>query len=400
MPFGWGRVSYMWDYRSKWLELPFPVSEYEQRIDKIRKMMEPEKIDCLLVHGNRADRAAVRYLANFEDFYGGDSVVVIPAREAVGMATNAIMHGEPMHSGIQQVWMEDVRCAAHPRTVDKAWTIWDQLEDMLKERGLAEATYGVSGDYADDVVAFIRERFPKAKVKKVTGLLPRAMAIKSRLEVEQIRKACAGADAALTAVMENCKPGVSEYELAGLANEAMFRLGAEETAFPIAMSSGPRAGFKHTAPTDRKLQLGDLVYTDLGCRVGGYYSDCSRNRAVGEPTKEQRHFMEANVLINEACMAAARPGAVIGDIAKIAIEVAKENGYEDYLYFRGHGIGTTTHVPPSFFPGNPAKLEENMVFCFEPMLVKKEFGTGCVEDIYRVTKDGVENLNKCPARWW
>jgi Xaa-Pro dipeptidase len=390
----------MWDYRSKWLELPFPVSEYERRVERIRQMMEAEEADCLLVHGNRADRAAARYLANFEDFYGGDTVVLVPAKGPVGLATNAVMHGEPMHSGIQQVWMEDVRCAAHPRTADKAWTMWDQLEDMIKERGLGDAAYGVSGDYADDVVAFLRDRFPKATVKKVKSILPRVMSIKSRLEVEQIRKACEGADAALTAIMENSRPGVSEFELTALANQAMFALGAEDTAFPIAMGSGPRAGFKHTAPTDRKLQLGDMVYTDLGCRMGGYYSDCSRNRVVGEPTGEQRRFMEANVLINEACMAAARPGAVIGDIAKIAIEVAKEQGYENYLYFRGHGIGTSTHVPPSFFPGNPAKLEENMVFCFEPMLVKEEFGTACVEDIYWATKDGVENLNKCPSRWW
>ena len=41
-----------------------------------------------------------------------------------------------------------------------------------------------------------------------------------------------------------------------------------------------------------------------------------------------------------------------------------------------------------------------MVFCFEPMLVKYEFGTACWEDIWWVTSKGVERLNACPFRWW
>ena len=81
-------------------------------------------------------------------------------------------------------------------------------------------------------------------------------------------------------------------------------------------------------------------------------------------------------------------------------KIARDAGYEQYLYFRGHGIGCATHDLPSFAPGNPKKLEENMVFCFEPMLVKYEFGTACWEDIWWVTSDRVERLNECPFRFW
>jgi hypothetical protein len=41
-----------------------------------------------------------------------------------------------------------------------------------------------------------------------------------------------------------------------------------------------------------------------------------------------------------------------------------------------------------------------MFFCFEPMLVREEFGTACWKDIWRVTADGAENLNTCQIRWW
>ena len=38
-----------------------------------------------------------------------------------------------------------------------------------------------------------------------------------------------------------------------------------------------------------------------------------------------------------------------------------------------------------------------MVFCFEPMLVKYEFGTACWEDIWWVTSDRVERSMNAAA---
>jgi Xaa-Pro aminopeptidase len=204
----------------------------------------------------------------------------------------------------------------------------------------------------------------------------------------------------MKAAMDAVRPGMSEFELSAEANYAMFKAGSEHPAFPIALSAGPRSGFKHMAPTGYIVQPGDMVYIDVGGRHLGYYSDCSRQRVCGEPTAEQLRFMETQITIVEEVMKCVRPGAVIADLAEIGIRIAREAGYEQYLYFRGHGIGCATHDLPSVAPGNPVALQENMVFCFEPMLVKKEFGTACWEDIWHVTSDGVERLNECQIRWW
>src|SRR3989304_5425840 len=127
-PFGWGRVEYAWGQRGRWSELPFPDEEYAARIEKVGALLRGEGLDGLVVHGNRADRAAIRYLSNFEDFYGGDTLVVLPLAGEVGLATNAIMHGEPMHSGVQGTWLGDVRCAPPPRTVvTPTTTVLDHL---------------------------------------------------------------------------------------------------------------------------------------------------------------------------------------------------------------------------------------------------------------------------------
>ena len=215
-----------------------------------------------------------------------------------------------------------------------------------------------------------------------------------------MRKACHLADVGLKAALDAVRPGVTEFDLSAEANYAMFKAGSEHPAFAIAVAAGPRSGFKHMAPTGNKVKEGDIVYLDLGGRYMGYYSDSSRQRVCGDPTAEQLRFMETQITIVEEVTKAARPGAVIADLAEIGIQIARDAGYEQYLYFRGHGIGCATHDLPSFAPGNPKKLEENMVFCFEPMLVKKEFGTACWEDIWWVNSTGVERLNKLAYRFW
>jgi Xaa-Pro aminopeptidase len=110
--------------------------------------------------------------------------------------------------------------------------------------------------------------------------------------------------------------------------------------------------------------------------------------------------METQITIVEEVTAAARPGVVIAELAKIGQTIARQAGYEDFLYFRGHGIGCATHDLPAITPGNPAPLRAGMVFAFEPMLVRKGFGTACWEDLWWVTASGVERLNRCQIRWW
>jgi Xaa-Pro aminopeptidase len=405
MPYGWGRVPYTLNDRLKWMNLPFEVSEYQQRLERLRQQMVQNGLDVVVVVGNRADNSNVRYLSNFEDFYGGESIVVVPAAGNPGFTTNAIMHGEPMHSGIQDCWIEDVRCAAAPRTVTgnaDAVTIFDHVEDFIRESGLtAKGKIGLVGEFnVDTLEAFLKDRFPDATVKHTSAILYGMRAIKSPAEIALMRKACHLADAGLSAAMNAVRPGVSEFDLSAEANYAMFKAGSEHPAFAIAVAAGPRSGFKHVAPTNNRVSPGDMVYVDLGGRYMGYYSDCSRQRVCGEPTAEQLRFMETQIKIVEEVTKAARPGAVIADLAEIGIKIARDAGYEQYLYFRGHGIGCATHDLPSFAPGNPKKLEENMVFCFEPMLVKYEFGTACWEDIWWVTSNGVQNLNECPIRFW
>ena len=180
----------------------------------------------------------------------------------------------------------------------------------------------------------------------------------------------------------------------------MFKAGSEHPAFAIAVAAGARSGFKHVAPTANKVKQATWSMW-ISAAVTWATTVIVRGSVFAATRRlEQLRFMETQIQIVEEVMKSAKPGAVIADLAEIGIQIARDAGYEQYLYFRGHGIGCATHDLPSFAPGNPKKLEEDMVFCFEPMLVKKEFGTACWEDIWWVSSDRVERLNECPFRWW
>jgi Xaa-Pro aminopeptidase len=401
-PYGWGRVGYSWADREPWLDLPFSVAEYEGRVDRLRDVLRARQLDGLLVHGNRAARAPIRYLANFEDYYGGDTLMLIPASGPIGLTTNAVMHGEPMHSGIQETWVRDVRYAPHPRTVDyQTTTIYDHLADFLVERRLDRGRIAISGEYAYHAREFLRESFPGLLQIEAGPMLGEAMMRKSDAEVELMRQVARVGDAGVIALMKAVRPGATEHDLAAEANYAMFKAGAEDTGFPIASCGGPRAGFKHVAPTGRRLQAGELVFTDLGARYRGYCSDTARGRVVGDHvTTAQRRFLEAQISMVHETIAMVRPGVRITDLAARAHDIAKDFGYEEDFYFRGHGIGPATQIPPSFVPGSSVVLEKNMTFAYEPMLVRRGFGTACAEDMYVVTATGCERLGDAPQRWW
>ena len=82
------------------------------------------------------------------------------------------------------------------------------------------------------------------------------------------------------------------------------------------------------------------MFTDLGGRLKGYCSDTARGKVVGDaPSPEQRRFLNAQIEIVHATIAMIKPGVRIGDVAARAAEMAKEFGYEEWFYFRGHGIG-------------------------------------------------------------
>jgi methionyl aminopeptidase len=128
--------------------------------------------------------------------------------------------------------------------------------------------------------------------------------------------------------------------------------------------------------------------------VAGWHADAALTVPVGAVTAELGRLIATCELALWHGLAAARPGARLGDISH-AVERNAQAGrrygiVEDYV---GHGIGSEMHmdppVPNQGRPGRGPVLAEGMALAIEPLLVLGSPGTRLLDDGWTVvTEDG------------
>ena len=389
------KVPYDRKSREPWVQLPFPRSEYDERLRRVRVAMQASGLDALIVYGAPGgDEASARWLTNFSTF-GGPQAVVVPASGEPWLFCSRNLHGEPMHSLYWQTWIKE----AHPASAGDG--------PAVKAAELVAATdakrIGVAGwetiprPWADALARGL----PGRELVSATSMLIELRSVKSPLEIDKMRQASLIAGRALQAAMDACRPGATEHQVSGIAHQVLFGLGAEAVAFDTAVAAGPRTGLKHSVPTGRVMQEGDMVFIDIGARVDGYNSDLSRTFVIGEPSPEQRRFLATAERMFKVWLDDARPGSVVPELKKKCQELAYAEGYvEEHMPMgQGHGLGTAVWEMPWFsFEANQV-LEPGMVFALEPMLVRLGFGTAVVEDTMLVTQNGIEALSGLPTAY-
>ncbi|WP_427384547.1 type I methionyl aminopeptidase [Janibacter sp. G56] len=170
----------------------------------------------------------------------------------------------------------------------------------------------------------------------------------------------------------------------------------------------------HGLPRDYALRDGDLVSLDLAVSLGGIVADSAISFVVGDaPDPQDVAMIRATERALAAGIAAARPGARIGDLSHAIGEVLGEAGYPINLQFGGHGVGSTMHQDPHITndgrPGRGYTLRPGLQLALEPWvmadtaeLVTDDDGwtlrsaTGCrtahSEHTIAITEDGAEIL--------
>lgn len=264
--------------------------------------------------------------------------------------------------------------------------------------GLAGAAY-----IPASVLDRIRDGLGDLKLE-TTMVLAEIKAIKSDAEVRLMRKAAALTDSAMAAIRDALADGRSytERELALLADRAMLAGGADRTAFDSMVQSGPRSAYNLARPTDRVVQPGELVMTDIGARYRGYVADGGRGFTYGPANAEKRAIVAAAARAVEAGLAAARPGMLACDLNTVIQRSIVGSGYEAYSSeARGHGTGHGTGMDPEeeqpmIHPANRTVLQENMVFTLKATITVPDVGGLRTERIVRLSHDGVEALDQFP----
>jgi Xaa-Pro aminopeptidase len=222
-------------------------------------------------------------------------------------------------------------------------------------------------------------------------------AIKSRNEVEKIKKAIEISERAFKEVLNKIKPGIMEKEIALWLETTMREMGAERVAFDIIVASGERSSMPHARTSSKKIRKGELLLVDWGCVFEGYHADITRNLVLGKASKKQKEIFSC---VKEAqdfafwCLTQYRKGKTIyKKVKRFLNERVKEDGF---LHGLGHGIGLEVHEFPRLGEGSEDRIAEGMIFTLEPALYLRGFGGIRLEDDV-VMRDGcAERITTLP----
>jgi Xaa-Pro dipeptidase len=190
------------------------------------------------------------------------------------------------------------------------------------------------------------------------------------------------------------RPGMTERDVMASLSLALMEAGSGPLPFEGIVLAGERAALPHGGPTDREINVGDVLLLDFGARKEGYISDITRTFAVGRPLEgKHKAVYEAVKAANAAGRAAARPGVTCEEVDRAARKVIEDAGFGKYFVHRtGHGIGLDGHERPYIVEGNKTVLEVGMAFTVEPgIYIPGEIGVR-IEDDMIVTADGADSL--------
>ena len=229
--------------------------------------------------------------------------------------------------------------------------------------------------------------------------LPPLRMAKDEAEIACMRQAIGIAERALQRLLDEgaIRPGRTERQLAADLQVALLREGGQGEAFPPIVVAGPNSALPHAGPSDRAMEIGDLVTIDWGAVYEGYRSDITRTFVLGRPSPEVEAIYDAVLAANTAGRLAVRPGLPAQEVDRAARRAITLAGYGEYFTHRtGHGLGLETHEPPYMVEGNLDMLRPGMTFTVEPGIYVPGLGGVRIEDDVRVTEQGAETLTTLP----
>ncbi len=293
----------------------------------------------------------------------------------------------------------------------------DDLYDLI-------STFKVKTGYQDESLAGISlEREPQKNnlnVDALDSIMAQLRGIKTKEELDLLRKAAKISALGQVEVMKAMEPGMSELEVQGMHEFVFKKFKAEYEGYPSIVGAGHNGCVLHYIENYKpEIEDGELILMDLGAEYHGYTADVTRTIPVnGTFTKEQKLIYDLVYKAQEAGITACRAGASFQDVYKATLDVVNRGLVELGLYestdpedttdpntgrnrYYPHGcchhIGLDVHDA-----GEYVTLEENMVITIEPGIYITEGSPADekwwdipvrIEDDFLVSEEGCENLS-------
>lgn len=277
----------------------------------------------------------------------------------------------------------------------------DSMISLLREKGFGERSLAI--DRADLALVQASER-RGLRLIEGQSVMERARAIKSRAEVEVLRRSLLTCEQSVAGMRERLQPGMRESDALAMLVEGSIQRGGEYPETRL-LGSGPRTNPWFQETSDRIIEDGDLLAFDTDM-IGpmGYYNDISRSWVVGDkpPSDAQRRLyalafqqMQHNTELLQVGMGFLE----YSDKSYQLPDNCIPNRYADVA----HGCGLGVEYPLVWYREDvewgayDGLFEENMVVCIECYVGESGGREGVkLEQPLWLSADGVVVLSDYP----
>jgi len=389
----------------------FTREEMDRRWRLARGLMDRHDLQALVLFGNsginRHNEANVFWLSNHLDLH--HCYLVAPRDEALEAA---------LYTGLTNHVPNARQVSDVPEI---AWGGYDPAATVaarLRSQGLDRARVGLVGVNATFGMGMpfqhyrtLTQALPSVVLVDVTREFAALRAVKSAEEIAWLRKAAAFTDRTIEALRVEVRPGLPEYALLGIIEHAYRSDGGQpHIAFLRSMPmDAPNGCLPAQNPSDRRIEEGDVIITEISASYWGYSGQIHRPIFVGrEPTTAWQHMFDTAREAYDRMAKVIRPGASEGDVIRAA-SVIGERGYAIYDDLI-HGYGVDIHPPLidrsccAYWPWDEARpapagrrFERGMVIVVQPNPVTPDERMGLqLGALTVVTDGGAESLHRVP----
>jgi Xaa-Pro aminopeptidase len=318
-----GRHSVLKRGCSTWNPRELPQSEFQARLDALRREMARQSLDALVVYGDNYSFGDLCYLTNyFPKVRGG--IAVVPRDGEISLLLNIGSRDVPFAKTL--TWVGDVR-ASNQVGADGA--------QLVKEKGFEKATIGLADSghgFPLPQLEDLKNALPQAIWRPCDDMIQPLRLRKTARELSAMRSAGRVLNEICADAADFIHAGRKEYEVIADIDRLARDKGAEDIRILAGSARLNPPSFKQAASIDGHW----AVY--LAVQHERYWAEAGRTFILSADTKLQNAYGKAQEIVAQMA-GQIKPGSAVAAIDETARRALGEFYATASDYGLGNGIG-------------------------------------------------------------
>ena len=388
------------------INAPISSAELERRWGAVRAAMRERGIDVLLMQANNDFMGGyVKYFTDVPATNGYCVTVIFPVDDRMTVI------GQGPFNMVREFENEDdvlrrgvARFMGTPSYASAHFTA--HYDGQLAEKAMAKyakANIGLLGVAAISyalIDTLKKGPLAHASFSDASEMVDQIKCIKSDEEISFMRQVAKMQDIAMTAVFDQIRPGMTDLQVAAIAEQVGHSHGSEQGLFLCASSPiGVPPVFANRHQQNRVIKEGDqftLLIENSG--MGGFYTELGRTCVLGKASSEMKEEYEFVLKAQKFTASLLRPGADCADIWQAYNQYMRENGRPEEKRLHCHGQGYDMVERPLVRMDESMKIAKNMVLAAHPTYTTERTYSWSCDDFLVSDVDASERLHAFPQK--